>query len=196
MSAFSLNTRRFEEALRFVETTTGRSMADSLNRAALHVVIGSGAGPGAMQLTPKASKGAISAVTARQLAGYVITKAKQTGKWPLTREEIKERVKRERKRRQAAAGYTAFAGWNKAAQKLGGKGLRRGIQPGFARSEAARGDATKATAINLVAEIVNTAPMAERIGGAALQDAINNAAQDLVDYGTRKLAQNMKKVQP
>lgn len=194
----SLDYSGLESALLFVEAATGRSMPESLNRAALHVIIGSGAGPGAMQATPKADKGKIASVSDAQLRGFVIQRAKRTGKWPLKPGEIQELVKKERRRRRRAIGYTAYAGWNNAAKAMGGRGAggKTRIQGGFERSEAAHGSGLKATPVNLLAEIINTAPAAEQIGFEGIQTGINNAAQDLVDYGTRKIQQAMTAVQP
>lgn len=184
------------DALNFVERVTGRDVVESLNRAGLHTIIGSRSYPGAMQLTPKASVEKINAVSDRQLAGFVIKRAKRKGKWPMTKEQVNTEVKRERKRRRSAVGYAAYAGWNNAAKGMGGKGIKRGVHAGFHRSEARFGYGTAAKVGQLEAEIVNTAPAAERIGGEALQQGMNNAAKDLVDYGTRKLQKTFDKVKP
>lgn len=196
MSGLSLDTSSLESALVFVEMATGRSMAESMNRAGLHAIIGSGTGPGAMQLTPKASRSAIAAVPDKQIAGFVIKKAKRLGQWPLSSVEIARRVKKERQRRASSSGYAAYAGWNNAAKAMGGRGIRKGVTEAFARSEAARGGGSKASPGDLTASIRNTAPAAEKIGFAALQEGLDNAARDLIEYGTRKMQGNFNKVKP
>jgi hypothetical protein len=179
--SFTIDTSAFSNAIEFVQRATGRVASESLNRGARTVVIGAKGVKGAMQLTPKASKARIQAVSDRQLRGYVIRKAGRR----MTRQEIDEAVKKERKRRKAAAGYTAFAGWSNAAKAFGGKGVR-GVTSST-KKLARYGTGTKATPAKLIAELLNTAPAAEDIGTEALQTAVNNAAADLVAYGTRKL---------
>jgi len=223
-----LDISSLETAFAVVEKTTGRPMAESLNRAALHVIIGSGAGPGAMRLTPVASKEKIRADLARSLGGkkasegakiyrnqygtfsrrssrskgaagdsllkYIaLARLKRRGIHKPSNEQIQALMNKILSARLSATGYTAFAGWNKAATALGGRGLR-GIDPQrFGHSEARHGSATKATPESLMAIIVNTAPMAEELGYEALQQGIENAAQDLLDYAHKKLQDTVRK---
>lgn len=186
----------FVDALQFVEQVTGRSCMESLNRAGLHVIIGTGKRPGAMQLTPKATRASINSVSDGQIRGYVVRRLKSTGQWPQTSARINQLARRERKRRNSAVGYTAYAGWNNAAKQMGGRGAGKGINSNFKRSGAASGGATRATVVNLTATILNTAAYAERIGYPALQGGIDNAAEDLVDYGTKKIQKGFNKVNP
>lgn len=99
------------------------------------------------------------------------------------------------RQRVSAAGYTAYAGWNNAAKAFGGTGLKgkKAPQKGFRSSKAAHGYGSKASARALEAVLANTAPMAGKIGAAALQAAVNDVARDLVEYGTRKIQQTMNK---
>lgn len=195
MSGLVLNSTEFIDAIAFVEQACGRSAIDSLNRASLHVIIGSGSYPGAMQLTPKADRAKIDAVSDQQIRGYVVAKAKRTGHWPMTRLAIEVATRKERRRRRSAIGYAAFAGWSKAAKALGGAGVR-GVKDGFALSEAAHGSGRKATVIFPESIGINTAPAAERIGFEALQQGMDNAAKDLVDYGSMRLQKIYDKVKP
>ena len=81
----------------------------------------------------------------------------------------------------------------KAATALGGRGVR-GVDPKrFGQSEARHGSASKATANDLAATIINTAPQAEEIGSEALQQAVENAAQDLLNYAQKKLMEQARK---
>ena len=183
-----LDTSAFASAIRQVERATGRAAMDSLNRAALTTIIGAKGVAGAMKLTPKADKAAIAALTDEQLRGAVVKRARDKGNWPLTSAEIKKLVKKERAKRKRASGYTAFAGWNNASKAFGGRGIGSKLDSArFAQSEAKKGSGTKATAADLAARLVNAAPMADQIGRRALQQAIDNAAADLVVYAMARI---------
>lgn len=193
--SLALDTRDITDALLFVEKEVGRDCADSMNRAGLHTIIGSGSYPGAMQLTKKADKANIAQVTDNQLRKFVITKAKRKGTYfQMTNRQIQLAVNRERARRNSAVGYTAYAGWNKAAQAVGGRGAGKGINKDFERSIAAKGFGKKATKANIEAVIANVAPMAEVLGFDALQEGLDNAAKDLVDYAHKRMQKSLDKV--
>lgn len=179
-----IDIRDLQEALRFCEEATGRPMAVSLNRAGRTVVIGAKGVKGAMQLTPKADKAKIQNLSDRILGGYVAKKLRAAGV-KITAALMAEGVRKERARRLSAVGYTAFAGWSNAAKAFGGTGVR-GVT-GSQKKLARFGYGSKATPQDLVAELVNTAPAAEEIGFDALQEAVGNAADDLVTYGVNKL---------
>lgn len=184
------------DALLFVEKATGRTCEESLERAAKHTVIGSGSYPGAMQLTPKATTAAIDAVPDKLIRGFVIKKLKQKGRWPMASPVIAQLIAKERARRRRSVGYAAYAGWNNAAIAFGGRGIK-GITEDFPRSDASGGyGEVHKSAHETLAEMTNNAPAIERIGEQALQDALDNAAKDLVDYGERKLYGVMQKVNP
>ena len=187
--SLELDTSAFEQAVRHVEAVTGRTCAESINRAGLTAIIGAKGVKGAMHLTPVAVKSKILAVTDRQLAAVIVTRAKKAGKWPMSQKEIKAAMKKERAKRVRASGYTAFAGWSNAAKAMGGKGVKGVDAKRFGKSQARHGSGTKATPARLMAEIVNTAPMAEAIGFDALQQGLDNAAADLEAYATRKMQQ-------
>jgi len=194
MSAdFKVDLSEFNRALKFVEKATGKDSLTLLNRAALHAIIGGKGVKGAMQRTPKADRAKINAVNDKVLAGAVAKRLKAKGIKVATADEFRARVKKERRRRIRSTGYTAFAGWSNAAKAFGGKGVR-GVQGGFRTKAVARhGWGRKAKPVSLTAIIANTAPAAEKIGEQALQDAINDVARDLVEYGTRKIQQTLAK---
>lgn len=181
---FQLDISSFQSALQFVERATGRPMAVSLNRGAKTAIIGAKGKQGAMQLTPKADKSAIRSISDRLLAGFVIRKMRAAGE-KLTAQGIAEAVKKERTRRLRASGYTAYVGYSNAAKAFGGTGIK-GVGPSE-KKLAKHGYGIKANPTDLAAEFGNTAPAAELIGYEALQQGIDNAAQDLVDYGVKKL---------
>lgn len=192
-SDLTLDTRRFTSALLFVEQATGRTIADSLNRAALHVIIGSGSGPGAMQLTPKATPDRIKQVSREVIRGFVIKKLKRTGRWPQANSTISGLVQKEIQRRLRACGYAAYAGYSNAAKAMGGRGVK-GVTGDFARSEASHGVGRKASKNFLEVMFTNTAPAIERIGVPALQVALDNAARDLEIYAQRKFDEIFRKL--
>lgn len=187
--SFTFDDREFGRAIQFVEDKTGRSCQESINRAALHVIIGGKGFKGAMQLTPKAGKAAIKAVSKDEVAGYLANKhrGQKFGKGVFG-----EMIKREIARRVRAIGYTAFVGWNNAAKAFGGSGLK-GVTDS-PKKEARHGYGHKAMTVkDPSAELANTAPMSENIGLIPLQKAITNVARDLVEYALRKTGDIMKK---
>ncbi len=191
---FTFDDHEFARAVDFVEKNTLRTAKESINRAGLHVIIGGKGFKGAMQLTPKANKGAIKAVSPQQVAGAVAARLRTEGK-KVDAATFAELVGKEIKRRIRAIGYTAFAGWDKAARAFGGRGLKN--VTGSDKKLSRFGYGTKATNnINPVAVLVNTAPWAEKIGLEPLQKAITNVSRDMVEYALRKMGETFKKVTP
>jgi hypothetical protein len=182
-------------ALLFVEKVANRSVVESMNRAGLHTIIGSKGRKGAMQLTPQASRSAIQSIPLRVIQGFIIRRAKKNGTWPLPQHEVKRQAMAEKRRRLSAVGYHAFPGWNNASVAMGGRGLKK-VNRHFNQSDARFGKGQKATVFSKLASISNTTPAIERIGFPALQQGLDNAADDLVDYGTKKLQQQLNKVKP
>lgn len=190
MADFSIDTREFSAAITEVINKHKKDAPKYLNKKALSVIIGSKGHKGAIQATPEASRSKIKAVTDRQLAARVIGRARRKGEWPLTAEQIKERIKKERKRMAASVAYTRGPGWFNAAKALGGsggRGKKEKPQSGFQKSQAARGSGKKATENKVEAEIVNTAPAAEVIGYDGLQKAIDNQVADMNACGSQEL---------
>lgn len=180
----TLDTRKFEQAVRFSVNDVGRDLTDVLNRAGRNVAIK------AIQKTPRASASKIAAVTDAQLAGRIHKRARRKGV-KIKRADMAKYIKRERARMKSSVGYTAGPGWNNAARAFGGRGVK--MQKGFQKSQARKGRGRKARVMSLVAELANTTPAAKKVGAGALQDAINHAAADLVSYGQKKLAKTLHK---
>ncbi len=193
--SLTVDASNLESALLFVEKAANRSVVDSMNRAGLHTIIGSKGRKGAMQLTPQANRGAIQSLPLAKLRGFVIRRAKKNGTWPLSSNEVIRQAKAEKRRRLSAIGYHAFPGYHNASLAMGGKGLRK-VNKRFGKSEARYGSGKKATVFSKLAFITNTTPAIERIGFPALQKGLDNAAEDLVEYGNRKLQEQLNKVKP
>ncbi len=185
---FHIDTRAFAQAVAFVERESGKDGAEILNKAGLSVIIGGRGFRGLIQLTPRADAGQIRGMPIPVLVAAVIRRRGDG----LSRAELRNAVKAERARRLRSRGYTAGPGWHKAALAFGGRGVR--TQPGFSRSDAAKGSGKKARPANLVAEIVNTAPAASRIGSAALSQALSGVTADLTAYGNRKMQERFNKL--
>lgn len=164
----TLDTRKFEAAVKFVFNNTRRALPEIINRAALVTIIGGKGVEGAMKRTRRASAGAIRAVPDMAIARYL----RMRGVLPTV-----EAIKKERKRRIAAIGYTAVVGWARAANDLGGHSkIRSG------KGYASMGYAIPAKAGHYEATIANTTPAAVLIGAQPLQEALNDTAQDMIDY--------------
>lgn len=181
-----LDLREFSEALRFVEEVTQKEAPVLLNKAALNVVIGGAGYMGAVQLTPKADAGRIRASLPLDVAVRIVRKRAALAGRFLSRAAAVKAARALIRERQRAAGYTRGPGWSKAARAFGGRGVRTTER--FEVSMARFGMGKKASAQDLVAELLNTAPAAEKIGFQALQQAVNNVVRDLVAYGERKLS--------
>lgn len=189
----TLDTRRLTEALLFVESVSGRSCADSLNRAGKHAIIGSGSGKGAMQLTPKADKAKIRGLDRKLVRGFVVQRLKASHRWPLPSATVNQLVEKEIKRRLRGVGYAAYAGYSNAAKAFGARGLK-GVNENFSKSEAKNSYGKKATRSKLRAEFTNTTPAIEKIGGPALQEGVDNAAHDLEIYGQKKWSELFRRL--
>jgi hypothetical protein len=90
------------------------------------------------------------------------------------------------RRRRAASGFTAYAGWQRALQAVGGRGFGRA--PKFDGSSAAKGYGIKATPDKLMAKLVNTATAIEIYGVKPLQEAIDLKTAKMVARVEAKLA--------
>jgi hypothetical protein len=196
----TLDTSGFEGACRFIIDVTGKAAPDVVNKYLLQAVIGSGDVEGAMQRTPKADRAKILAVDDSKIRGFVANRLRKAGKLSSTSSsELQALCVAEKARRVAASGYTAFIGWSPAAKAFGGTGARgkgktKPDEEQFAQSQARFGSGSKATVSRLVAEVVNTAPMAEDIGTAPLQESLDGQKESMEEYGTGKLQQAFTKV--
>ena len=184
-----LDTGRWQAALSRKIRLSRTEGVKALNKSALQVLIGSKGYPGAMRMTPKAAAAAIRAIPERLLYNKTWQRMKRKGIAP-TRENFRIELGRVYKQRTAAAGYTAFAGWNNAALAFGGRGIGSKKQSGFGKSQASKGSGKRANQISLKAVLINTAPAANSIGVGALQQGINNQADDIDAYLARKLLKN------
>lgn len=193
--SFQLDTNEFARAVGFVVQASGKDCAEVLNKAGLTALIGGKGVKGAVQRTPKADKGRIEAdmIRDKQAIRIVMSRAKKHGE-RLTRREISKRVRALIRGRKSGSGYTKGPGWNNAILAMGGRGVR--INKRFANSEARHGTGEKATPTNLIARIISTAPASEKIGFRPLQDALNDTARDMIEYGERKIQQTFNKVKP
>jgi hypothetical protein len=176
-----IDTHEFEQAVKFVFEQSEKSLPEIINRGALVAIIGGKGVKGAMQRTPKALKSKIEAVPVKKIAKHVLYKHKGE---KLTRKQLSQLIRREYRRRIAAIGYTALVGWNNAALAFGGRGIGRRAQGG--KGYAQRGSGVPAQAGNYVAEFTNTAPAAALIGEQALQDALDQTAQDMIAHWEEK----------
>lgn len=181
---------------------TKKTLPGILNKASLTTIIGSSTVRGCIQRTPRADPGKIAGVPIEKVAGFVANRLRKKGisisygggknrttikhaaGSTITAQEFRRAVSQEYARRKRSVAYTAGPGWDKAARAFGGRGVTR--QSGFERSEAAKGYGDKATVSDLVAEIANTAPAADKIGRQALQDALNDVGRDMQQHALEK----------
>lgn len=178
-----------EYAIREVEKVTGREAAKSLDKAGLSAIIGSSTGKGAIQLTEKADRAKILALPDAVLRGFVVKKLARLGQLKgKTAGEIIELAQKERRRRLRAVGYTAYVGWHKAILALGGRGIgsKKGVAaPGstFEQYSAAQGYGKRANdGAVMQTEIANATPKGIELSEPIMQEALDNAGEDLEKY--------------
>jgi hypothetical protein len=179
-----VDVRQFTRALNEYKEATGKDGAEILNRAGRNVAYR------AAQGTPKATQARIRRdLYADPRLRYALTSIslRKQGMGFMKTGFAKE-VQRFVSRRIASAGFIR-SGWAEAIEKLGGTYRGRKIGKGHGR-------ATKATALNLIAEIVNTVPGIEKVGVKALQNAVEFVAADMIDYSQRLLAKRAKAHSP
>lgn len=176
-----LDLTRFQEAVDAKLNALHVSLPSIINRGALVTIIGGKGVRGAMQRTPKAAKDKILAVPVKSVAKIVMVRHRGE---KMTRQRVKELIRAEYARRVAASGYTAFVGWNKAAIAFGGTGIGRASG---GQGLAYKGYGTPATESDLEAILVNAAPAAGLIGLQPLQDALDDTAEDMIEYAHQKM---------
>ncbi len=182
-----LDMTRFEAAVHYVYEHTRHTLPEIVNRGALVSVIGGKGVQGAMQRTKKALRSAILSAPVKQVAGKVM---KKYAGQRLTRDQIKQLVRKEYARRLAAIGYTANVGWNNAAVQLGGRGIKGSRARGKGYAEFGFGaPADTSQWPSVIAQVANAAPAAAFIGEQPLQDAINDAARDMVEFAGGQIQQ-------
>ena len=90
------------------------------------------------------------------------------------------------RRRKRAIGYTAYAGWQKALQAVGGRGFGNASAKLGGSIDAGYG--IKADSKRMIAEAINTASAIEIIGGeAAVQEAINMKTERMMQHLEEKM---------
>jgi len=204
--SITVDTRNFEAALKDILKYTSREAAVVINSTAIEVITTAAA------LTKKAdpevierklSTGVVTRTqtkTGRLLKKpkvlaykpaelvYMILNARQrrAGKPGLNNADMSREAQKLIRRRKAASGYTAYAGWQKALQAVGGRGF--GKAPKFEGSSAAHGYGIKATPDKLLAKLVNTASAIELYGAGPLQEAINLKTEKMIARVEQKLA--------
>lgn len=192
-----LDTNALSAAIRAYAGATKKDLADVVNRAGRAVILGGKGVRGAVQLTKKASAAAISEALKKDGLAFQILnsprarKPKKLSGWTSkgkTRAEINEAARQLIAARRSSAAYIV-AGWLKAAAGFGFTTRKRVSGKGL----AAKSYATKATPGRLVATLANLARGADIVGRGALQQAVNNAAADMMAYAERKMSQTASK---
>lgn len=188
---FELDLSQVNEAIRRYYNESSKTLPEIVNRAALVAIIGGRGVSGCMQRTRKAERSAILAVNVKKVARYVMSRHKGE---KLTRKQMHQLIKREYRRRLSAIGYTAYLGWNKAAIAFGGRGLRKGAT-GHGRFQFGSGTpADSGQWPEFKAEMVNAAPAAAIIGEQPLQDALNDAARDMIEYTENRMQETVNTI--
>jgi hypothetical protein len=204
---FELDTKDFDRAINNLVLHSHKSWSEEINKRALNIAFRAAKG------TPRASQEKIEAdltktTVTKNLSkkGRVLKKpkkryipsilaykivAKRVGLPGLSHTAMGIAAKKFIGGRKSSAGFTAF-GWNPAILALGGHGLGS-KKASFDKTVAAGGFATKATENTLEAILVNRAPMALKIGSAALQAAIDDEAAEMIDHLEKKLEEDWKK---
>lgn len=204
--SITVNTSKFDAALKDILRYTSRETSVVINSTAIEVITT------AAELTKKADPAVIekkltTGVIARThtKAGRLLKKPKvlaykpaelvyqilnarqrRAGKPGLNNADMSRAAQQFIKRRKAASGYTAYAGWQKALQAVGGRGFGRA--PKYEGSSAAHGYGLKATPDKLHAVLVNTASAIEIYGAGPLQQAIDRSTAKMVARVEAKLA--------
>lgn len=184
-----INPSKMVAALRAYKIATCKDEKDILNRAARNTAYR------AASATPVASPSKIRRDVMRDPhLRYALTSIalRRKGIGLLKSPEFAKAVSNLVSRRASSAKYLR-AGWAKAIQELGG--TFRG-----SKFKGADGFANKATTSRLVTEIVNIlaqpdsshAAGAERIGLVALQQGLDAAAADMMDYARTVMSQTAK----
>jgi hypothetical protein len=194
MSESSYDLRVFNEAARAITAIPGRFGPEVVNTAVMKVLIGTGSGPGLVQLTPKAEKARIEADMKKD--GLLL---KLAAKWLRTqaytgnrKTALKKAAKRILAARVRSRTYIA-AGWLAAARKLRryvkGNLSRLGKQADLhEKGEAQKSFVMPARGNILNAGAFNTSNGAKVVSPDSLvQVAVDYAAHDMLIYIERKL---------
>lgn len=123
----------------------------------------------------------------------VNAKRKTKGQRSIAGQEMSQAAQTFIKRRMAASGYIAYAGWNKALIAFGGRGFgsKMKIQ---GNSLAARGYGRPAWPQALLAEFANRAQNAFEVGGAVTQTVVTEKEADIYRHLDSKLTDEYRKL--
>ena len=162
--------RLFTRALKEYQKETGKDMVDVLNRAGKNVAFR------AAQFTPAATVGRIRSDLNRGNLKYALTSLalRKKGIGILPAPQFAHEVEKFVARRIASRAFLR-SGWATAIEALGG--TYRGRKVG-----KSHGWATKANIYRWLTEIANTVPGIEKVGVAALKQAIDYVSVDMINY--------------
>ena len=184
-----VDTRNFERALKRVLQQTSREVPAVLNSTAIEIITT------AAKLTKKAEAGAIEQKLSPPFVYKLInSRLAAQGKKGLNNADMSAAARRLIRKRKAAIGYTAFAGWQKALQAVGGRGFGR--KSATLGGSAAQGYGSKANPGRLITKMVNTASAIEIYGRGPLQQAINQKTSSMLKHledKMRKVAEDFKR---
>lgn len=205
--SITVNTSKFEAALRDILKYTSRETSVVINSTAIEVITTAAAltkKADPAEIEKKLTTGVIARTTSK--TGKVLKKPKiiaykpaemvymilnarqrKMGKPGLNNADMSREAQKMIKRRKAASGYTAYAGWQNALQAVGGRGFGYRV-PKYEGSTAAHGYGIKATPSKLLAKLVNTASAIEIYGAAPLQAAIDQKTALMIARVEQKLA--------
>ena len=201
----AVDTSKFEKALKQVLEHTSREIPVVLNSTLIEIITT------AAKLTKKADPSEIESKLSSETVSVHVSKTGKTLKnarlyftpTPMVYKIINAKRSRDGlpglnnadmsvaaqgfiRRRKRAVGYTAYAGWQKALQAVGGRGF--GQASAKLGGSVERGSGSKASAGRFIAEAINTASAIELIGGeSALQEAINMKTERMMQHLEEKL---------
>jgi hypothetical protein len=204
-----VDTRKFNAALRLALEHTSRELPDVINKAAVDVIIK------AASMTKKAdpseierslTNGVITITGRKRKDGaasiknvfdpkpmvYLIINAKRRAKGlpGLNNRDMSKAAQAFIRRRKAAVGFVAFAGWQKALIAMGGRGFgsSKSKMTGLENTSARRGGGSKAAVGKLAAKFFNTATACEQYGAVPLQMALDAKSDDMRRHVEEKLS--------
>ena len=195
--SIEVDTRDFEQALRKTLQQTSRDIPDVINSAAIDIITA------AAKYTKKADKSLISDSLLRPVTPikgarpgrpasiiYLMLNAKQrkSGQAGLNNSDMSNAAKALIKKRSAAIGFIAYAGWQKALLAFGGRGFGSKAQKtGFETSSASRGRGIKARIGSLFALMSNTAEACDKYGKIPLEMAFWDKTRRMMEHLEEKL---------
>ncbi len=207
--SITLDTSKFDKALRALIAHNKRDASEELNKRARNVIIR------AAKATPKAERGKIEAsltkltiTTTTGASGKTLKKpkkryipseivykivAKKQGLPGLSHVGMSAMAKKFIGARLSGIGFVAFAGWNNALKAFGGSGFGA-INKNFGNSSAARGSGTQATPETLTATMVNTAAWSDHIARGPLQSALDAEAKEMAAHLESKMQERWGEV--